>query len=268
MLPPVLDALAFATGTPLLLAECELILKDETGSRPRRAIYVGHKKTPSRIELSVEAVSETTRILENDGPKLSICWHRYALYRQLALDQFVFHWLAFEALAGDADIASRCPKCQEVVEHCGQAVIHRSSSRVKAAEIFRSANPGVSPTEFKNRIWSKARNSVFHGLKYPEPAYLEELASLSVSLRKAAEKEIAEIMGLAPERPYYRYEDLFRLFLFVEWNTFDLHVRFAPDWPQADLARRTEMLELGRVFVEPVNPDVVFLNYVEQSPNW
>jgi hypothetical protein len=32
LLPPVLDALSFATGTPLFLIECELILKDETGS--------------------------------------------------------------------------------------------------------------------------------------------------------------------------------------------------------------------------------------------
>jgi hypothetical protein len=263
----VLDALAFATGTPFLLVECELILKDETGKRPRRAVYVGHRKTPSKIKLNEGAVSEAIRILETEGPKLSICWHRYALHRQLSLDQFVFHWLAFEGLAGDADIPSRCPKCQKVLEHCGVAVTHRGSSKVRAGEIFRSANPDTSSSVFKNKIWDAARNSVFHGRKYPEPAYLAELASLSTSLRKSTERQIAEVIGLAPERPYYRYDDLFRVFFFVEWNTADHRERFATDWPQAELIRRTELAELDRVFVEPLPPNVRFLNYA-QSGDW
>jgi hypothetical protein len=37
ILPPILDALAYTTGTPLLLIECELILKDEHGNVGRRA---------------------------------------------------------------------------------------------------------------------------------------------------------------------------------------------------------------------------------------
>jgi hypothetical protein len=36
LLPPILDALSFATRTPLLLIECELILKDETGNKLRK----------------------------------------------------------------------------------------------------------------------------------------------------------------------------------------------------------------------------------------
>src|SRR6266478_1271565 len=44
IVPPVLDALSFSTGTPLLLGECDLILKDEAGSQTRRAIYVSNRR--------------------------------------------------------------------------------------------------------------------------------------------------------------------------------------------------------------------------------
>src|SRR5436190_15739110 len=37
--PPVLDALAFSTGTPLLLLHWDFVLKKEPGAEIRRAIY-------------------------------------------------------------------------------------------------------------------------------------------------------------------------------------------------------------------------------------
>jgi len=267
LLPPILDALAFTTGTPLLLVECELILKDETGSLSRRAIYVGHKKTPTKIDLSDEAVAEATKVLQIADVKLPVCWHRYALHRQLALDQFIFNWLSFEALAGDADIPSRCPKCGEAIEHCGRAVSHRGSSKTRAAEIFRAANPETSVGEFNKKIWDTARNKVFHGRSYPSPAYLTGLVPISESLRKAAEKQIAQIAGIPPERPYHRYEDLFRVFLFVEWNTSDSKQRFASDWPKTALIRRTANAELNKVFMEAVPDSLTFPDYI-QSASW
>src|SRR5271165_5150369 len=39
LLPPILDALSFATGTPLLLRDCEVVLKSEPGHVARRALY-------------------------------------------------------------------------------------------------------------------------------------------------------------------------------------------------------------------------------------
>jgi hypothetical protein len=66
--------------------------------------------------------------------------HRYALDRELALEQFVFHWLAFEALAGDTDVPSRCPKCQQELVHCEAPVVHGSSSKSEARKIFQAAN--------------------------------------------------------------------------------------------------------------------------------
>ena len=61
LLPSILDALSFATGTPMLLGECELTLKDEAGSASRRAIYIGHRKSPSQAQLTSEAVQEMWR---------------------------------------------------------------------------------------------------------------------------------------------------------------------------------------------------------------
>jgi hypothetical protein len=268
LLPPVLDALSFTTGTPLLLIECELILKEETGNPVRRAIYVGHKNTPTRVPLRAEALAEASKLLQNEVMKLPTCWLRYALHRQLALDQFVFNWLAFEVLAGDADIPSRCPKCGKEIEHCGKVVAHRGSSKDRASELFHSANPETSTSEFKSKIWNTARNRVFHGRSYPGPAYLTELHSASTALRKAAGKQIAETVEIPEQKKYYRYDELFRVFLFAEWNTSDPGMRFAADWPEAELLRRTKTAELNRVFAEVLPENVTFLNYATQSPAW
>lgn len=268
ILPPVLDALSFATRTPLLLIECELILKDETGNKLRRAIFVGQKKTLTEIALHDEAVSETIKLLQAEGSRLSQCWYRYALDRELALEKFVFNWQAFEALAGDSDIPSRCPVCMKEIVHCGATVTHRATSKERAAEIFCSANPEISIGDFKKKIWNTARNRVFHGRSYPEPAYLAEVYASSECVRKAAEKHIAQLAGVEEKRPHHSYDQLFRVFHFVEWNTTDSNQAFAPDWPEAELVRKTHMAELNRVFAEVPSENVTFLNYHSQSADW
>lgn len=268
LLPPVLDALSFATGTPLLLIECELILKDETGSLSRRAIYVGHKKTPKNIALPKETVSEAIRILQTEEVRLPVCWHRYALDRQLPFDQFVFNWLAFESLAGDADIASRCPQCGQPLTHCGKLVTHTGSSRARAAQIYCAANPDTTVAKFNREVWNTARNRVFHGRRYPAPAYLAELFGVSTSLRKASERRIADLAGVTGDKPQHRYEDLFRVFFFVEWRTADASQKFAVDWPETELVRRTNVAELNRVFSGGPPKNVSFLDYPKQSPAW
>ena len=268
LLPPVLDALAFSTRTPLLLIECELTLKNETGNEWRRAVYVGHKKIPTKIALHGEAVSETVKLLQSEASRLSQCWYRYALDRKLTLEQFVFNLQAFEALAGDADIPSRCPVCGEEIVHCGKRITHRGTSKERAAEIFCSANPETTVAEFKRKVWNTARNRVFHGRSYPDPAYLGEVYAISESVRKAAEKQIARLAGVAEERPHYRYEKLFRVVFFVEWKTADINQAFASDWPQAVLIERTKIAELGTVFAGAPPENVNFLNYQSQSTDW
>jgi hypothetical protein len=137
-LPPILDALSFATGTPLLLRDCELILKDEAGKAKRRVLYIGHRHVPSVAYLQDVEIEEMKTILATgDDLRLPLCWHRYALDRELAHEQFVFNWLAFEALAGDTDVPSRCPKCHEELNHCDRPVVHRGSSKIAACQIFR-----------------------------------------------------------------------------------------------------------------------------------
>jgi hypothetical protein len=268
LLPPVLDAMSFATRTPLLLIECELILKDEAGKELRRALYVGQKKTLTRVALHREAVSETVKLLNSEASRLSQCWYRYALDRELSLDRFVFNWEAFEALAGDADIPSCCPICKEEIVHCGKKMSHRATSKEQAAKIFCAANPEITVAEFKKKVWNTARNRVFHGRSYPEPAYLSEVYAISESVRKAAEKQIANLAAVAEVRPHYRYDQLFRVFHFVEWKTTDSNQAFASDWPEAVLIERTRMAELGRVFSGAPPANVTFLDYASQSPGW
>jgi len=53
-IPPVLDALSFSTGTPLLLESCETVLKNEARSELRKLIYVGKRSAPVSVELSDE----------------------------------------------------------------------------------------------------------------------------------------------------------------------------------------------------------------------
>lgn len=270
LLPPIIDSLSFATGTPLLLRDCELILKNESGSATRRAIYVGHRHVPESVPFGAVETDEMNKILaDGTGVRLPLCWHRYALDRQLAHEQFVFNWLAFEALAGDADVTTRCPKCREEVEHCGSPVSHRSSSKVSAREIFQAAHPNTTDQEFNNRIWSKARNYVFHGRRYPEPEYLVELNTISQMLHTAIDKRLEEVLGLHNrQRPHHRYETWYRHFLFVEWATNDPAERFASDWPSTHLAQMSAENAPGAAHQAAMAAGVDILNYEQQSPTW
>jgi hypothetical protein len=271
LLPQILDAISFATGTPLLLRDCELVLKDEAGSKKRRALYVGHSHVPSLVPLQQDAFDEAKKILASgEGVRLPLCWHRYALDRELALEQFVFNWLAFEALAGDTDVTTRCPLCHEELAHCGRAVSHRSSSKIVARQIFQAAHPGTTDQYFNNEIWNKARNYVFHGRRYPEPKYLGELSIHTRRLHTAFDRHISEVLGLKHRlRPHRGYETFFRRFIFFEWETKQPAAKFANDWPTTHLAKMTDE-------EDPNGPDhqaaiadgVTFLDYNREYVGW
>lgn len=270
LLPPILDALSFATGTPLLLRDCELILKDEAGDASRKALHIGHRHTPVNVPLRNEQVIEMKQILARaEGVALPLCWHRYALDRQLALEQFVFNWLGFEALAGDADVPTRCSKCQTELEHCDTPVTHRGSDRTAAREIFQAAHPEVSNKEFNTNIWGKARNSVFHGRRYPEPKYLVELNSISEKVHAAMDKQAARLLGLQVDnRPHHRYETFYRHFLFIEWRTASLAEPFAPDWPESHLVAMAAEESPGEAHYAASAAGITFLNYEQDSADW
>lgn len=268
IVPPVLDALSFSTGTPLLLRECDLILKDEVGTQVRRAIYVESSRMPRRVPLTPDAVQDVGRILSFDGaPRLPLCWYRYALDRRLVPEQFVFQWLAFEGLAGDADIPSRCPKCRQVLHHCETKITHRGSNKIAAREIFRAANPDTPDSGFNVRIWSDARNSVFHGQKYPEPEYLAELASLTGMLSRATRDQIVRVFRLPRrETPRLRCEEENLMFLFIQWKTGNANAHYAADCPERVLQQIARKEPEGIAAASREGIDL--LNYNTDSPEW
>jgi len=251
-----------------LLRECDLILKDEAGTQVRRAIYVESRRMPRRVPLTPDAVQDVSRILSSDGaPRLPLCWYRYALDRRLVPEQFVFQWLAFEGLAGDADIPSRCPKCREVLHHCETEVTHRGSNKIAAREIFRAANPDTTESEFNVRIWGDARNSVFHGQKYPEPEYLAELASLTSLLSKAASEQIIKLFRLTQrETPRLRCDEENLMCLFIQWRTGDARLRYAADWPERVLQQIA--MEDPEGIAAASREGIDLLNYNTDSPEW
>ena len=270
LLPPILDALSFATGTPLLLRDCELVLKGEDGSNTRRALYVGHRHVPSIAQLRTIEIEEAKQILAaGEGLKLPLSWHRYALDRQLVLEQFIFNWLAFEALAGDTDVPTRCPKCHEEMKHCGGAISHRSSNKAAARQIFQAAHPQTTDQEFNSQIWNKARNYVFHGRRYPDPKYLLHLLKHSQEIHTAVDRRIDEILGLTNRlRPHRGYETWYRRFMFVEWTTQNPPDRFASDWPAAHLAEMTEEEDPNGPAHQAATADGVSLLDHRESERW
>jgi hypothetical protein len=264
VLPQVLDALSFTTCTPLLLGGCELVLKDESGSLARRAIYVAERKVPTPVRLTDESIEDAKAILGSPvGPGLPLCWHRYALVRRLALDRFVFQWLAFEGLAGERHVAVRCP-------NCGHERAYRGSNKDRAYEIFAEASPGTGRQEFNEEIWGKARNTAFHGTKYPNPSQLLELTQITENLWRACEIQFARLYRpLNENREPEHFERLYRVFYFVEWETAERTARYAPDPPAEKLGKMAQAAAPG---ISAANfPDMsgfALLNYNRDAPSW
>lgn len=270
ILPPLLDALSFSSNTPLLLGACTLVLKNEAPNATRKAIYVGQAKEPQSVEVTPEMSQEVQRVLQfDDAPRVPLCWNRYAIHRQFALDSFVFQWLAFEQLSGDADIETRCPQCGTGVIHCDKPIVHRTSNKAKAWEIFARANPDASQKDFKKRIWGKVRNSVFHGGHYPDPAHLSELSAITKTIRRATENEIAREFKLeTQERAPRHYEQLYLTYLFLEWETKNRSAKFADDLPVADLVKATSKVEDHAALHALVNSGLKLLDYNNDSSEW
>ena len=197
------------------------------------------------------------------------CWHRYALDRELVLEQFVFNWLAFEALAGDTDISTRCDKCGAEVEHCGNVIRHRSSSKDAARKIFQAAHPKTTNQEFDSKIWGRARNRVFHGRQYPRPSYLKELNDVSRNVHSAVDLQIERVL-LDGERyrPHVGYEMWFRHFLFIEWNTSDPARAFAHDYPITFMERMAAEEQPGASYREAQMAGILILDYERDNPGW
>lgn len=256
-LPPALDALSLATGSPSLLRECELILKREPGSSTRRGRYVGQRTAPNLLNMTEGSRELSQRLLNaQPRPELPMLWCRYAEHRQLILDRFVFAWLALEELAGDADIPTRCPKC-------GAEATHRGPNKERAWEIFSAHNAQADRKRFDREIWGKARNAVFHGSKYPDPQFLSELRGYTEQIVPAVGHEIGRHLNFEYRKPV-PMEQVYNVNLFFEWQTNTPVAEFAEDWPREELQQLVQGAEPGKVGFRPVNR-LNLLNYAENQ---
>jgi len=225
VIPKVLDALSFATSSSLLLGHRALAVKSQRGEARRRAYSVVSKEEPRAVDLLPLAVEETRTIL-GAGLSLPLMWQRHALRPGLIPERFVFQWLAFEGLAGTAEIPHQCTKCGEVYGS------HQSSSKLRAREIYRNKHPQVSIQQFNKEVWGDKRNSVFHGSRYLTPVFLAELDKEIERLRMACRKVFTENYGL-PERADVVFFDKKQLLYHTsfEWTTADIDAEFAQDVP-------------------------------------
>lgn len=271
IVPPVLDALAFTTGTPLLLLYCDLVLKKEPGSKDRKAIFCANSKQPMPMRISEEDMRQTQQILaEGDGPALQLRWHRYALHRRLILDRFLFQWLAFEGLGGTRQIATVCPRCRTEISHCDMAITHAGSDKDAAYKLLARADSEISKTQFNREIWGRMRNAVFHGTSEPSPGLLSKINSLTPKLRKACDMELGRRYALeARARPIRESEQYFYRYTFLQWHTAIPGADFADDVPWEDVENLTGEMAQGEVRANfPEATGITLLDYNKESPNW
>jgi hypothetical protein len=269
-LQPVLDALAFATSSPLIVLYWDFVLKDEAGNA-RKALWFEATKRPARFQLAQSEVEAAQKILSQEGgPELPLCWHRYALQRELILDRFVFQWLAFEGLAGSRQIPTTCPRCGTEVAHCEKALSHEGSDRQNAYQLWSRVEPNTSIQEFTRQVWGRARNSVFHGSKYPGPELLTSLNALFPKLRRASESELSRQYGLPDEvRPIRVLDWRSHRFNMFGWQTANAQDRFAGDFPWDSVAKEFSNWKDGEVRIADTSSwPFKVLDFAKESANW
>jgi hypothetical protein len=271
VIQPALDALSFSTGSPLLVLHWDFIIKGEKGSKARRAIWCEKRAEPAPLVLTQKALDEARQILkEEEESGLELCWHRYAIQRNLVLDRFVFQWLAFEGLAGKKQIPTVCSSCKKEVTHCEKALVHEGSDSHNAHQLFVRVEPDTTIGDFKREIWGRSRNAVFHGSKYPSPKFLLGLNSLSPKLRKACDTELNKRYKLEDRLRPTQDIDLhtYRYNMF-EWQTAKAEKDFAEDFPWEPVTKEFGNMRSGEVRSADFGKlPFRLLDFVKDSPGW
>lgn len=262
-LQPIADALSFTTGQPLLVANWDFIRKDERGSESRKAIWCDKSAVPNHFVLSKELAAEAQELIQrNAGQEVDLCWHRYALQRGYWIDRFVFQWLAFERLAGETQITRSCEKCGNVTSHQG-------ANRAEAFRIFQAAEPKMSNKEFRDEVWGRDRNIVFHGTKYPSPLHLRRLFDRFPKLRTACEMEISRRIGVPYRiRPTGQTETHLFFYHFIEWKTADPETAFAEDFPRDALKQEFSNRESREVWISVPSERFKPLDFQRDAAAW
>jgi len=128
----------------------------------------------------------------------------------------------------------------------------------------------MSNTEFRDEVWRKDRNIVFHGTKYPSPTHLRGLIDRFPKLRKACEIEISRRMGMQYRpRPTGQAETHFFLYQFIEWKTAAAERAFAEDFPFQAVEKEFSNRAKGETWLS-VPDDVLFnsLDFQRDAENW
>jgi hypothetical protein len=263
ILQPIMDALSFASGQPLLIRYWDFIRKAETGSELRKALWVQASQTSNRFTLNTALAEEAQKVLQkNLPPAISLCWHRYAGHRGYWLDRFVFQWLAFESLAGGMLVNRQCEKCGHVHSHQG-------ANRAEAFRIFQAADPRMSNKEFRDEVWGKDRNCVFHGSKYPGPQHLQRLNALFPRIRRACEMEFSRLYGVKyRERPIGQAETHCFMYHFIEWRTADREKAVAEDFPWDALKQEFTNRKSGEMWISVPSEQFTPLDFQRDSAAW
>lgn len=227
IIPPALDAITLATGIPFVVMGLHKILKDEIGSKIRRALYMnyGHFDLPVGMQPHTLKNAQTVLNQLNDDAHHALRFHRHAAQRTLPFEKFIFQWLAFENLAGLHEILDSCKKC-------GEKSKRKAGNRKKAFEILKEVDTELSEREFNDEIWGKLRNKVFHGGGGMHPELIGRMYLLTGRLQAACAKQFSKLYNINDvsfqpvATPLYRSE-----IIFAEWQTSDPSSQFPKDAP-------------------------------------
>ncbi len=262
-LQPMGDSIAFATGQPFLISYWDFILKDQRGEECRQAIWCQRRRQPNQFFFSEELASEAQAVLQQEAKgDVGLCWHRYALQRGYWFDRFVFQWLAFERLAGETQVSGTC-------KNCGNVSSHQGANRAEAYRIFHAADQKMSEKEFRDEVWGRDRNIVFHSSKYPAPAHLRRLNDRFPILRKACEMEMSLRLGLPYRaRPIGQAETHFFAYHFIEWKTADPETAIGGDFPWQEVREEFLNRPIAGAWMSVPSASYTPLEFHRDAVNW
>lgn len=263
VLQPMGDAIAFATGQPFLISYWDFVRKDQHGEEFLQAVWCQRREQPNQFFLSTELAAEAQALLQQEAKgNVGLCWHRYALQRGYWFDRFVFQWLAFERLAGETQVNSICKNCGDVSNHLG-------ANRAEAYRIFQGAEPEMSEKDFRDEVWGRDRNIVFHGSKYPGPAHLRRLNDRFPILRKACEREISRRLGLPYRaRPIGQAETHFFAYHFIEWKTAEPEKAIGGDFPWQEVQKEFSNRPIEGAWMSVPSESYTSLSFQRDAANW